>query len=306
MNADFLRHLHHYGPNRCNAPVSRSVAQAYCSHLARTHYENFSVASMLLPRRLLKHFHNIYAYCRLADDLADEAGGGSHALALLRWWKEELLACYDGQPRHPVMVALQETIVTFAIPREPFIHLLFAFEQDQLIKRYPTFKQLLGYCKNSANPVGRLVLYLCRAFDEERAVLSDHICTGLQLANFWQDVSRDYDIGRVYLPEDDCRRFGYTDDDLHNRRYNRNFQDLLAHLVDQARDLFYRGYPLVEKMPSDVKADIELFVLGGLGILRKIEQIRYNVWKTRPTLNKWEKLSLMGQVVRKKVMASVW
>src|SRR6516165_2747322 len=161
MSSTFTAELARFGPQCAYAPPSRADAQVYCSRLARTHYENFTVASALLPRHLLRHFHTVYAYCRWADDLADEAGGGAHALSLLRWWREELLDCYRGQPHHPVFVALQDTIQRFDIPPQPFLDLLDAFEQDQRIKRYDTFEQLLAYCRCSANPVGRLVLYLC-------------------------------------------------------------------------------------------------------------------------------------------------
>src|SRR5438132_169469 len=186
MNKGFAAELTRYGPNGSYAPFTAAAARSYCARLARSHYENFSVASLLLPRRLLPHFHAVYAYCRWADDLADEAGGGAEALALLRWWREELLRCYDGRPSHPVMLALRPTIRRFAIPPRPFLDLLRAFEQDQAVKHYRTYEQLLGYCRHSANPVGHLVLYLCACYDPGRAALADHICTGLQLANFWQ------------------------------------------------------------------------------------------------------------------------
>lgn len=297
----FSQHLNRYGPQRSYAPVGRSTARAYCRRLAQSHYENFSVASLLLPRPLLRHFHNIYAYCRWADDLGDETGGGRRSLGLLRWWREELLDCYAGRPHHPVMVALEETIHEFNIPPRPFLELLFAFEQDQLIKRYQTFAQVLDYCRYSANPVGHLVLYLCRSYDEKRAALSNHICSALQLTNFWQDVARDLDIGRVYLPEEDRKHFGYTEEDLNARRYNHSFVDLMTNLVERTRDMFYRGYPLVDMMPRPVQADIELFIQGGMSILRKIERCRYNVWRKRPVLNKWEKLALMGGMMRKRL-----
>src|SRR4051812_21607039 len=161
MSTGFQKELRRYGPNAVAVPQDLAQARLYCARLARSHYENFTVASALLPRRLLRHFHALYAYCRWADDLADEVGGGSHALQLLRWWRGELLSCYEGQPRHPVMIALRETIRRFSIPSTPFLDLLFAFEQDQMVKRYQSHEQLLGYCRNSANPVGRLVLYLC-------------------------------------------------------------------------------------------------------------------------------------------------
>jgi squalene synthase HpnC len=294
MEYSFARELVRFGPEALEAPVRLPGARAYCERLARTHYENFSVASLLLPRRLLRHFHAVYAYCRWADDLSDEVGGGPKALALLRWWRDELLRCYAGAPRHPVMIALCETIQKFNIPPAPFLNLLFAFEQDQMVKRYATFDQLLGYCRNSANPVGHLVLHLCGAYNYENAARSDCICTALQLANFWQDVDRDFSIGRVYLPEEDRRQFGYTEADLHNRRYNSAFVDLMRFEIERTRDLFYRGLPLLERMPAEVEPDIELFVRGGLTILRKIERRRYNVWAGRPVLARWEKAALLG------------
>jgi squalene synthase HpnC len=287
-------------------PVSLARARAYCARLARHHYENFTVASVLLPRRLLRHFHAVYAYCRWADDLADETGGGPRALELLRWWREELLACYHGRPSHPVLVALRETIRRFAIPPQPFLDLLFAFEQDQLIKEYQTFDQLLGYCRHSANPVGHLVLYLCEAYSPTRAALADWICTALQLANFWQDVARDLDIGRVYLPAEDRERFGYSLADLYSRHYNQAFVELMRFEVDRTRDLFYRGLPLLERVPAQVRVDIDLFLRGGLAILRKIERLRYNVWQTRPALAPWEKAWLLTEAVWGRVQAAIW
>jgi squalene synthase HpnC len=293
MRSAFAAELDRLGPGRAYPPADLARARGYCRRLARTHYENFSVASLLLPRRLVRHFHAVYAYCRWADDLADEAGGGARALQLLRWWRSELLRCYHGEPRHPVLVALRPTITRFRIPPQPFLDLLFAFEQDQLVKRYRTFDQLLGYCRHSADPVGRLVLYLCEAHSPERAALADQVCTGLQLANFWQDVARDLDIGRVYLPEEDRRRFGYSDADLEARRYTPAFAELMRYQVERARGFLTRGTPLVERMPADVQIDIELFIQGGLAVLRKIERCRYNVWKARPALAKWEKAALL-------------
>src|SRR5262249_55296856 len=188
----------------------------------------------------------------------------------------------------------------FAIPPEPFLHLLLAFEQDQHVKRYQTFEQLLGYCRNSANPVGHLVLFLCEAYDQQNAALSDFICTALQLANFCQDVSRDLDIARVYLPQEDQQRFGYSEADLQARRFTPAFVELMRFEVDRARDYFYRGLPLLDQVPREVQPDIELFVRGGLAILRKIERCRYNVWASRPALAKWEKGTLLaGALLRK-------
>jgi squalene synthase HpnC len=291
----FAAELKRFGPGRRWQPMPLTRAQRYCTRLALTHYENFSVASLLLPRRLLRHFHAVYAYCRWADDLGDETGGGQHALDLLAWWRGQLMLGYQGRPYHPVMVALQNTIRRFHIPPEPFLNLLLAFEQDQVVKRYETYAQVLDYCRNSANPVGHLVLYLCESFDAERARLADCICTGLQLANFWQDVARDLDIGRVYLPAEDRRRFGYSDDDLEARRFTPAFADLMRYEVGRARSLFHQGFPLVQLMPAEVRSDIELFIGGGLAILRKIEESGYNVWKARPALGTRDKAALLAK-----------
>jgi squalene synthase HpnC len=305
MAHEFACELRRFGPSGKYAPLARGTAHLYCSRLARSHYENFTVASLLLPRRLLRHFHAIYAYCRWADDLADEAGGGTEALELLRWWRDELLCCYDGKATHPVMIALQETIRRFRIPPQPFLSLLFAFEQDQIIKNYQSYDQLLDYCKNSANPVGHLVLYLCEAYDAERARLADHVCTGLQLANFWQDVSRDLDIGRIYLPAEDRQRFGYSEADLQGRRYNQAFIELMHFEVDRTRQLFFRGLPLLDGIPANLQVDIELFIRGGLAILRKIERARYNVWAARPVLARWEKATLLTATLLRRLNASL-
>jgi squalene synthase HpnC len=297
MTWDFAAQLARYGPEGWRFAVPRAEAWQYCKQLATSHYENFPVASILLPRRLLRHFHAIYAYCRWADDLADETGSNSRALDLLAWWRQELNACYEGRTHHPVLVALAETIHEFAIPREPFLNLLIAFEQDQRVKQYETFDDLLGYCKNSANQVGRLVLYLFRCHDEERGVLSDHICTALQLANFWQDVTRDLDIGRVYIPREDRMRFGYPDDDLRARRFTPAFARLMEFEVDRTRDRFYKGYRLIDLVPDEVRAEVELFIQGGVAILHKIEQAGFDVLTKRPTLSRWDKGILLAQAV---------
>src|SRR6267154_4492321 len=189
-------------------------AQAYCERLARTHYENFSVATWFLPKRLRQHFFNVYSYCRISDDLGDETGDRDASLQLLNEWETELNACYEGSPRHPVFVALAGTVQQFQIPKQTFADLLTAFRQDQKVTRYQTFDDLLGYCRNSANPVGHLVLYLCGYNDAERQKLSDFTCTALQLANFWQDVTIDYWKGRIYLPLEDLKRFEVSENDI--------------------------------------------------------------------------------------------
>jgi squalene synthase HpnC len=194
----------------------------------------------------------------------------------------------------------------FQIPPDPFLQLLVAFEQDQRVKRYQTYEQVLGYCRYSANPVGHLVLYLCESYNQTNVNYSDNICTALQLANFWQDVARDLDIGRVYLPEEDRRHYGYTDADLEARRFTPAFAELLRFEVDRACALFRAGAPLVGRLPADVQADIELFLQGGLAILRKVEDQGYNVWQNRPALSKWDKLTLVGGVFLRQWKSCLW
>ncbi|MBP3955718.1 squalene synthase HpnC [Gemmata sp. G18] len=313
MGWDFARELETWGPSRTSGghepPVSLSDARAYCARVAKSHYENFTVVSLLLPRRLIRHFHAVYAYCRWSDDLADETGGGQRALDLIGWWREQLRECYSSVsragafvPRHPVMVALRETIRRFNIPPEPFLDLLVAFEQDQRVKRYDTFDQLLGYCRNSANPVGRLVLYLFECFDEERAGLSDEVCIGLQIANFWQDVSRDLDIGRVYLPAEDRQKYGCTDDDLDARRCTPAFRSLMRFEVQRAREYFARGAALLPLLPREARVDVELFIRGGEAILSAIERRDYDVWTQRPEVTKLAKVKLLLGAVAKKFL----
>jgi squalene synthase HpnC len=304
MPSDFATELARWGPQRDYTAPSLRDARAYCRRLALTHYENFSVASLFVPRRLLRHFHNVYAYCRWADDLADETSGDA-AIDLLAWWRRELLACYDGSPRHPVLVALQETILQFGIPAQPFLDLLTAFEQDQRVHSYATYAELLDYCRNSANPVGRLVLFLGECHNEERGQFSDRICTALQLANFWQDVTRDLDIGRVYLPDEDRRRFEYADDDLHARRATPAFRELIAFQVQRTRELFHTGLPLVKLVPRELRVQIELFARGGVAILRKIERQNYDVLSKRPKLSKLDKAALMARVIGRRWRAGV-
>ncbi len=266
--------------------LSLAEAQAYCRTLATSHYENFPLVSWLLPRRLYQHFYNVYAYCRWSDDLADETGDPQRALELLRWWRGLLADCYQGSAQHPVFIALADTIREFDIPIEPFQDLLDAFEQDQRVLEYESFDDLLQYCQGSANPVGRLVLRLCRQYNDETVAWSDAVCTGLQLANFWQDVGRDLDIDRVYLPREDCQRFGYTHDDLHNRVTNAAFRDLMRFQVERTREYLNCVFPLADHLPGRLRIDIELFGRGGLKILDRIEANDYSVWDQRPTVGK--------------------
>jgi squalene synthase HpnC len=272
-------------------------ARDYCARLAADHYENFSVVTWLTPRPLRPAFRSIYAFCRWSDDLGDEVGDPSRSLELLRWWRGELHALYEGRARHPVMIALAETVAEFDIPIAPFEALISAFEQDQVVGEYGTYAQLLDYCTRSANPVGHLVLYLARSYSEENARLADATCTGLQLANFWQDVARDLAIGRVYLPREDRIRFGYPDDDLRAVRFTPAFAALLAFEVARARALLEAGRALVPRMPRALAIDVDLFSRGGLAILDRIAAQGYDVLTRRPRLGKLAKLGLIASAL---------
>jgi squalene synthase HpnC len=282
------------------AVPSLEDARRYCTRLATSHYENFSVATWFLPKHLHQHFFNVYAYCRISDDLGDEVRDTQVSLALLDRWEQELDATYytlEGKinaigARHPVFVALADTIGTFAIPKHEFSDLLTAFRQDQTVPRYETFDDLLGYCKNSANPVGHLVLYLCKYKDEERQRLSDHTCTALQLANFCQDVSVDWKKGRIYLPLEDLRRFGVSEDQIAEGRFNSQFRDLVRFEVERARQWFDLGLPLIKIVNRSLALDLELFSRGGLAILKAIEKQDYDVLLRRPSLSKLRKVEL--------------
>src|SRR5580765_1793134 len=251
---------------------SLEEARAYCERLAKSHYENFSVATWFLPKRLRQHFYNVYAYCRISDDLGDEVGNPQQSLELLDQWEGQLNSCYAGLPKHPVFVALRETVEQFGIPKYEFSDLLIAFRQDQTVSRFQTFDDLLGYCRYSANPVGHLVLYLCGYRDPERQQLSDFTCTALQLANFWQDVSLDYDKGRIYLPLEDLRKYGVEESNLAGRNNTPQFREMMRFEVARAREWFQKGLPLVGKVSRELAIDLDLFSRGGQEILNAIQR----------------------------------
>ena len=277
---------------------TQTEAERYTRWLATQHYENFHVVSFLLPKRLHQDFYNVYAFCRWADDLGDEIGDSAESLRLLAWWREELHAMYAGRVRHPVFVALGATASKFDLPVALFDDLISAFEQDQTVTRYRTWQHLFGYCRCSANPVGRLVLRLCGYADADRERLSDATCTALQLANFWQDVIVDLEKDRVYLPLDLLERHGYTLDDLRARRFNPPFRAVMKDAVEVARKLFLEGLPLVKTVDRRLSFDLELFSRGGLRILEKIEQQEYNVLKQRPSISKFDRVRML--------LASLW
>jgi squalene synthase HpnC len=274
---------------------SPEEAEKYTKWLATHHYENFNVVSWLLPKELHQHFYNVYAYCRWADDLGDEVPDPARALELLAWWEHELDACYEGRPSHPVFVALRETIVAKDIPKQPFADLLKAFRQDQTVKRYPNWDAVLRYCMYSANPVGRLVLYLCGYRDEERQRLSDATCTALQLANFWQDVSRDLDIGRIYIPLDVAAAKGISESEIVARRFDDRYAGMMKDLIGRTRALFTEGLPLARMVDGRLSVDLEMFTRGGLAVLDAIETTGYDTLHHRPSISKAKQALLFGR-----------
>jgi squalene synthase HpnC len=276
-----------------NRVWSSGESLAYTEWLATHHYENFHVVSFLLPKRLHQDFYNVYSFCRWADDLGDEIGDKAESLRLLEWWRAELDAMYVGQTRHPVFIALGGTVARYGIPKQPFSDLIRAFVQDQTTPRYETWEGVLDYCVYSANPVGRLVLYLCGYSDAERQRLSDSTCTALQLANFWQDVTVDLLKDRVYIPLEVLARNHYTVEDLFALRMNDNFRNVMIEIVDRARALFLEGLPLARMVDRRLAIDLDLFSRGGLHVLRKIEQQNYDVLSRRPAISKLERVGLL-------------
>lgn len=286
-----------------HAPT-REEAQAWVRRLATSHYENFHVATWFLPRRLRPHFYSIYAYCRVSDDLGDEVGDPAASLALLDRWGRELEACYRGEARHPVFVALRPTILECGIPIEPLRDLLVAFRQDQRVTRYESMEEVLEYCRYSANPVGRLVLYACGYRDEERFQLSDRTCSALQLANFWQDVRVDYGKGRMYLPRNDMEKFGVDERSIKMGiaagSGTPEFCSLMRFEVEFARRMFHEGLALIGMVDRDLAVDIDLFSRGGLEVLDAIERRRFDVLRGRPTISKTTKARLLAGALWRK------
>ncbi len=288
---NFFSDLSRYGPGIPRVPsCTQKQARIYCRKFSRSHYENFLVTGWLIPRSLRQHFYNIYAYCRWSDNLADEVKVPDQRIPLLDWWEQQLETCYNGQAEHPVFVALAETIREFGIPIQPLRDLLTAFRQDQKQVRYQTFQDLLGYCQNSANPVGRLILYLGRCHRSELLPWSDSICTGLQLANFCQDIARDFDLGRIYIPVESWNEFGYAETDFKQRKVNKSFQAMLSYEVDRAEAYLVAGRPLVTHVPRGLSIQVNLFIEGGRSILKAIRKRNYDVWSHRPTVGALTKL----------------
>lgn len=266
---------------------------AYTKWLATSHYENFHVVSVLLPKKLHQDFYNVYSFCRWADDLGDEIGDVAESLRLLGWWREELDRMYSGAASHPVFVALGPTVRQYELDRQTFADLILAFEQDQVKTRYANWDEVLEYCVYSANPVGRLVLGLCGYRDAARYALSDKTCTALQLANFWQDVTVDTGKDRVYLPQDLMARHGVTDADLFERRFTPGFARVMEEACGVARRLFEEGLALPGMVDRRLALDLRLFSEGGLAVLDKIERQGWDVLKERPKIGKLERVGLL-------------
>jgi squalene synthase HpnC len=274
-------------------PWSADEGESYARWLAAEHYENFHVVSFMLPRRLRQDFFNVYAFCRWADDLGDEIGDPAESERLLTWWNGELSAMYEGRASHPVFAALSRTQQRRQLPIDPFQNLIRAFLQDQKVTRYATRAELLDYCRCSANPVGRLVLYLCGYSDAGRQRLSDATCTGLQLANFWQDVSVDLQNGRLYIPLEDLARHGCPVEDVLARRATVPFRNAMREVTQWARSLFREGLPLAGMVDTRLAVDLELFSRGGMRILDKIEQSEFDVLSRRPVISRIERVWLL-------------
>lgn len=297
-------------PGLCN--VSLDAAYRYCANLARSHYENFNVGGRITPKEKLPHVHAIYAWCRMVDDLGDEVMPESaselpstdgrpdyatrqYRLSRLDWWEAELENAYTGQPSHPVAIAIQSTVKTFEIPREPFLRLIQANRIDQQSGRFDTLDDVLDYCTYSANPVGHLFLYLFGYSDTERQRLADCTCTALQLTNFWQDVARDYrDRGRIYLPLSDLARFGVAEGTIASGKADEAFRTLLRYECDLALDLFRRGAPLVPSLAGPARLPVALFTRGGVAVLKAIRKRDYDVLSSRPALSKGHKIWLLA------------
>ena len=297
-------------PPQYLTPLERPTlreAQAWCKHLASTHYENFHVATFFLPRKVRPHFESVYAYCRVSDDLGDEVADRAVAMRLLDAWGEMLDECYDAPERsmHPVFVALHETIVEHQIPRQLFHDLLHAFRMDQVKLEYENRDELIEYSHYSANPVGRLVLWICGYRDEERALLSDKVCTALQLANFWQDVVEDKERGRRYIPADSMARFSVHEGQIEGRVFTPEFRAMMTDLVAWTRGMLHEGGVLSSRVDKELAVTLDLFRKGGDAILDGITAQDFDVLRGRPVVSKTKKLSLLAGALFSKLQVRI-
>ena len=279
-------------------PIARPTleqAQAWCRHLATTHYENFHVATWFLPKRVRPYFESIYAFSRVADDLGDEVADKATALRLLGEWRAMLAECYlrPELSMHPVFVALRHTIDATGVPRQLFDDLITAFEMDQRLTHHGSMESLIHYSKYSANPVGRLVLWVSGYQDEARALLSDKVCTALQLANFWQDVVEDWERGRRYIPADAMERFGVSDEMIAERRFTPEFRAMMKYLVDSAGAMLAEGGAIASRVDAELAVTLRLFEAGGRSALDGVVEQDYDVLKRRPSVSKTTKVRLL-------------
>ena len=283
-------------------PIERpslAEAQAWCRNLASRHYENFHVATFFLPRKVRPHFESIYAYCRVADDFGDEVADPLVATRLLDTWGAMLDECYDapGRSMHPVFVALHETIRECDPPRGLFADLLHAFRMDQVKTEYESWEELLEYSHYSANPVGRLVLCVCGYREESLGLLSDKVCTALQLANFWQDVVEDAERDRRYIPGDAMLRFGVDEGQLEGRVFTPEFRAMMQGLVLRTREMLLEGATISKHVDKDLSVTLDLFRKGGEAILDGITAENFDVLRGRPVVSKARKLILLMEAL---------
>lgn len=278
-------------------PWNLSDSFQYCERLAKKHYENFPVGSLLIPKKIRPYVWALYAFARRADDFADEEMAEQDRLPSLDAWQDLLEQSQKVRVNHPVFLAVRETQRKFQIPTQLLTDLIKAFKMDVTIKRHPTFKHLLYYCRHSANPVGRMVLYLFGYQEKELLQLSDLICTALQLANFWQDIAIDLEKNRIYIPQEDLQHFQYSEEDLFNKKYNENFQKLMAFQVNRTDQLFREGAPLTEKVSFRLGLELKCVVLGGMGILEKIKNLQYNTLEQRPVISSGDKGKILGKAL---------
>jgi squalene synthase HpnC len=269
-------------------------AFAYCEAMARAHYENFPVASLLLPKRQRPFVAAVYAFARTADDYADEGNRpAQERLDLLEDWGRRLEAASRGEAQDPVFVALAETMLRTNLPLAPLSDLLTAFRMDVMTNRFATFNDLLHYCRHSANPVGRIVLHLFGRTTPGTILLSDQICTGLQLTNFWQDFSVDWQKGRLYIPLEDLRQFGYTEKEIAEKVINDRFRALMRFEVDRAKSHLLAGMSLPGLVGGRLGLELALTLRGGMGILHQVETDGYDVLRHRPAFRAMDKVRLV-------------
>lgn len=287
-----LGDLKEFGPEMRDS-VSLERARYYCRQLTKNHYENFSVASRLVPSGFRQHLANVYSFCRWADDLSDEIASNEESVAMLNWWRESLYRCYEGDCRHPVFVALSDTISQFKIPIDPFEKLIDAFCVDQRKFRYATDGEVLEYCSGSANPVGRILLFMVGKHNDQTIPLSDSICSGLQIANFCQDVRRDAARDRIYLPWTYWSKHQLTESSILNGGQQEQLRDALSEWAMFARGMLQDGLPLVSLVPLWLARDLQLFVRGGLHLLDELARNDYDSWTKSIEVSKVAKLKLI-------------